>query len=98
VDVYVMAMGDVLASTMALSEQLRDALPGRAIQLHCGGGSFKSQMKKADRSGAAVALIIGEDELASNSVMVKPLRGQAEQQQVSRDQVASELVALLADN
>ena len=93
-----MAMGDVLASTMALSEQLRDALPGRAIQLHCGGGSFKSQMKKADRSGAAVALIIGEDELASNSVMVKPLRGQAEQQQVSRDQVASELVALLADN
>jgi histidyl-tRNA synthetase len=45
-----------------------------------------------------VALIIGEDELASNSVMVKPLRGQAEQQQVSRDQVASELVALLADN
>jgi histidyl-tRNA synthetase len=83
---------------MALSEQLRDALPGRAIQLHCGGGSFKSQMKKADRSGAAVALIIGEDELASNSVMVKPLRGQAEQQQVSRDQVASELVALLADN
>jgi len=98
VDVYVMAMGDVLASTMALSEQLRDALPGRAIQLHCGGGSFKSQMKKADRSGAAVALIIGEDELASNSVMVKPLRGQGEQQQVSRDQVASELVALLADN
>ncbi len=98
VDVYVMAMGDVLASTMALSEQLRDALPGRAVQLHCGGGSFKSQMKKADRSGAAVALIIGEDELASNSVMVKPLRGQAEQQQVSRDQVASELVALLADN
>ncbi|MEQ3723065.1 histidine--tRNA ligase [Alcanivorax sp.] len=98
VDVYVMAMGDVLASTMVLSEQLRDALPNRAIQLHCGGGSFKSQMKKADRSGAAVALIIGEDELANNSVMVKPLRGQAEQQQVSRDQVASELVTLLADN
>ncbi len=91
-----MAMGDVLAPTMALAEQLRDVLPGRGIQLHCGGGSFKSQMKKADRSGAAVALIIGEDELANNSVTVKPLRGQGEQQLVAQAQVAETIKQLEA--
>lgn len=95
VDVYVMAMGDVLAPTMALAEQLRDALPGRGIQLHCGGGSFKSQMKKADRSGAAVALIMGEDELASGMVTVKPLRGQGEQQQVAQGDVTNALISFL---
>tara|TARA_B100000446_G_scaffold187265_2_gene215895 strand:- start:4757 stop:5998 length:1242 start_codon:yes stop_codon:yes gene_type:complete len=95
VDVYVMAMGDVLAPTMALSEQLRDALPDRAVQLHCGGGSFKSQMKKADRSGAAIALIIGEDELASGVVMVKPLRGQGEQTQVAQGDIANAVISLL---
>ncbi|MEE2870241.1 MAG: histidine--tRNA ligase [Pseudomonadota bacterium] len=95
VDVYVMAMGDVLAPAMALSEQLRDALPDRAVQLHCGGGSFKSQMKKADRSGAAIALIIGEDELASGVVMVKPLRGQGEQTQVAQGDIANAVISLL---
>jgi histidyl-tRNA synthetase len=95
VDVYVMAMGDVLAPTMALSEHLRDALPGRAIQLHCGGGSFKSQMKKADRSGAAVGLIMGEDELASGVVTVKPLRGQGEQVQVAQGDVANAVTSFL---
>ena len=90
-----MAMGDVLAPTMALAEQLRDALPGRGIQLHCGGGSFKSQMKKADRSGAAVALIMGEDELASGVVTVKPLRGQAEQKQVAQGDVTNALISFL---
>ncbi|BAP14774.1 histidyl-tRNA synthetase [Alcanivorax sp. NBRC 101098] len=95
VDVYVMAMGDVLAPTMALSEHLRDALPCRAIQLHCGGGSFKSQMKKADRSGAAVGLIMGEDELASGVVTVKPLRGQGEQVQVAQGDVANAVTSFL---
>ena len=95
VDVYVMAMGNVLAPTMALSEHLRDALPGRAIQLHCGGGSFKSQMKKADRSGAAVGLIMGEDELASGVVTVKPLRGQGEQVQVAQGDVANAVTSFL---
>ncbi|MDX1804058.1 MAG: histidine--tRNA ligase [Alcanivorax sp.] len=98
VDVYVMAMGDVLAPTLALAEQLRDALPQHAVQFHCGGGSFKSQMKKADRSGAALALIVGEDELANSVVTVKPLRGQAEQQQVARDQLAQAVADLLAIN
>ena len=95
VDVYVMAMGDALTPAMALAEQLRDAMPGRGIQLHCGGGSFKSQMKKADRSGAAVALIMGEDELASGVVTVKPLRGQGEQQQVAQCDVTNALISFL---
>jgi histidyl-tRNA synthetase len=80
---------------MALSEHLRDALPCRAIQLHCGGGSFKSQMKKADRSGAAVGLIMGEDELASGVVTVKPLRGQGEQVQVAQGDVANAVTSFL---
>jgi len=65
---------------MVLGEQLRDRLPWLRMQLHCGGGSIKSQMKKADRSGAVCALIIGEDELASSQVSVRGLRGAETQQ------------------
>ncbi len=96
VGVYVMPMGDVLAPTMMLAEALRDALPDHGVQLHCGGGSFKSQMKKADRSGAAVALIIGENELADGVVTVKPLRGQGEQVQVAQGDVANAVTSFLA--
>ena len=60
-----------------VAESLRGA--GFSIQLHCGGGSFKSQMKKADASGADVALIIGNDEAAANAVSIKPLRHDFEQ-------------------
>ena len=62
-----------------LSETLRDRLPGLRLTVHCGGGSFKSQMKKADRSGAAYALILGEQEVEQGRIGVKPLRGQGEQ-------------------
>jgi histidyl-tRNA synthetase len=72
---------------------MRDA--GFAIQLHCGGGSFKSQMKRADASGAAVALLVGADETASNEVSVKPLRATdgeiAAQTRVNFDQLAEHL-------
>ena len=51
------------------------------VQIHCGGGSFKSQMKKADKSGARVALIWGEDEVAAGTVTLKHLRQRAEQEQ-----------------
>ena len=60
-----------LASTVA--EQLRDA--GLKVLLHCGGGSFKSQMKKADGSGALCAVIIGDDEAQAGQATLKPLRG-----------------------
>ncbi|KXS33149.1 MAG: Histidine--tRNA ligase [Candidatus Gallionella acididurans] len=81
VDVYVVHNGDLavrLASRVA--EQLRDS--DFKVLLHCGGGSFKSQMKKADASGARVALVIGDDEAQTNEVSVKPMQG-GEQERVS---------------
>jgi histidyl-tRNA synthetase len=77
-DVYLVHQGEAasrLASTVA--EQLRDQ--GFKVILHCGGGSFKSQMKKADASGAQCAVIIGEDEAATGQVTLKSLRGASAQ-------------------
>ena len=81
-DAYVVNVG-ALAGRFALAaaEALRDA--GLQAQLHCGGGSFKSQMKKADASGARYALIIGDDEAAAGEVSLKPLRGAGEQQRLA---------------
>ena len=64
-----------------VAEALRDA--GAAVVVNAGGGSFKSQMKKADASGARVALIIGDDEAAAGTVAVKPLRGGGEQTEIA---------------
>ena len=75
-EIYLVAVGErAELAGLALGEQLRDQLPGRRLVVHIGGGSFKSQMKKADRSGAELALILGEQELESDSVGFKPLRG-----------------------
>ncbi|WP_375183436.1 histidine--tRNA ligase, partial [Marinobacter sp.] len=93
-DVYVTAMGEgALAPALVLSEQLRAELPGRVIVCHCGGGSFKSQMKKADRSGARYAVILGENEVASQTVGLKPLRADEPQSEVAQ----AELASVLAD-
>ena len=74
--VYVVHQGEA-ATLQALqaAEQLREA--GLRVVLHCGGGSFKAQMKKADGSGARFALILGEDEVAAGLVTLKPLREDA---------------------
>ncbi len=72
---------------LLLAEQLRDELPGLRLTVHCGGGSFKSQFKKADKSGARYALILGEDEAAQKQVGFKPLREEEEQQTVSWEQL-----------
>ncbi len=83
-DVYVVHSGEAaqrLAFTVA--EQLRGE--GLAVITHCGGGSFKSQMKKADASGASLAVIIGDNEVASREVAVKPLREGGTQINVSLD-------------
>jgi histidyl-tRNA synthetase len=71
---------------------LRDALPGLRVETNCGGGSFKSQLKRADRSGARVALILGDDELARGVATLKPLRETTEQRQVAFDEVPAALV------
>ncbi len=80
---------------MALAEGLRDRLPGLRLLTHCGSGSFKSQFKKADRSGAGYALVLGEDELANGLIGIKPLRGQGEQQTVELEELASHLQSLI---
>ena len=72
-------------SAMALAEDLRDR--GLAVWYHCGGGSLKSQLKKADRSGAPVALVIGEQEAVDGTVMIRDLAA-GEQQTVAREEVA----------
>ncbi|WP_138441131.1 histidine--tRNA ligase [Marinobacter alexandrii] len=95
-DVYVTAMGDgALASALALAEELRAELPNAVIISHCGGGSFKSQMKKADKSGARYAIILGENEVANGRVGLKPLRSDELQQDLARDELASSLTAAL---
>jgi histidyl-tRNA synthetase len=75
-DIFVMAQGDLAQRTaLTLSEQLRDAFPGRGIVVHCGAAKFKTQFRRADESGAQLALIVGDDELARGVVALKPLRG-----------------------
>lgn len=98
-DVYIVAVGDSAeVSALSFAERLRDAMPGTRIVQNVGGGSFKSQMKKADKSGARVALIWGEDEVASESVSLKTLRGKSEQHTFPADELAGALQAALADN
>ncbi len=89
-DAYLVHQGEgALEAAFALGEQLRAA--GFAVVLHAGGGGFKSQMKKADASGAALALIVGEDEIKAGAVSVKPLRDARAQQSVPRGEVAARL-------
>ena len=93
-DIYIVISGEAaLRPGMVIAEMLRDALPEYRVQMNCGGGGFKSQFKKADKSGAAFAVVLGEDEVSAQSAVVKPLRTDAEQQLVKW----SHLSAVLAD-
>ena len=94
VDVYLMAVGDVEQQGLVLAEKLREQCPSLRIEHHCGGGSVKSQIKKADKSGAIIALIMGEDEAASGTIGVKYLREDKAQETVAQ----SELVNVLTTN
>jgi len=95
-DVYLLPMDDSAnAAALLLGERLREALPALRAQVHCGGGSFKSRMKKADRSGARLALLLGEDELAERSVTLKFLREEREQQRHRQAELAETLTSLL---
>ncbi|RZU98892.1 histidine--tRNA ligase [Spiribacter vilamensis] len=84
------------AETLALAEQLRDQLPWLHLQMPLGGGSMKSQLRRADRSGAAVALIRGAEEAAAGTVAVKYLRDGIEQVTVATEQLPEILSALHA--
>ncbi|HEB86547.1 MAG TPA: histidine--tRNA ligase [Gammaproteobacteria bacterium] len=88
--VYLLALGEMAETrAMELAEQCRDALPDLRLLLNAGGGSMKSQMKKADRSGARFALILAEDELARNEITIKDLRGDMQQQVVSQSDLTT---------
>jgi len=89
VDIYLLAVGEVSNAAAVLADNLRNQCPNLRIESHCGGGSFKSQIKKADKSGATVALILGEQEAASSTVGVKYLRQEHTQETIIQDNLAN---------
>jgi len=85
-DVYVVSHGNAARATaLRLAESIRDQLSGKKIVVHCGDGKFKSQMKKADASGADLALVLGEDEVATGTVGIKSLREGGAQSTISQE-------------
>ena len=92
VDVYLVAVGDVMPQAFQFAEYLRDVAPYLRLQMNCGGGSFKSQMKKADRSGAEMALILGEDEANKGEITVKFLRADEPQQTLKQQEITNIIV------
>ena len=96
-DVYVVVSGArATAAGVGLVERLRDALPARRFDLNLGGGNFKAQFRRADRSGAALAVILGDDELARGVAAVKPLRNEAGQSECPLPELAAAIEAALA--
>lgn len=96
VDAYIVILGDdAQISANALAELWRDKVPDIRLQCHCGGGNMKKQLKRADKSGAQIALILGDNEIAEQQVMVKYLRGQQEQQSLAFEQIPSLLTTLI---
>jgi histidyl-tRNA synthetase len=94
--VYIVAVGEpAFERGFQLAESLRDQLDGLRIELNLGGGSFKSQLKRADKSGATVAVVLGEEEIARNEAGVKPLRTAEAQAQVAIDELAGDLARRL---
>jgi histidyl-tRNA synthetase len=93
-DAYLAHLGEgTLEYAFKVADELRSA--GHAVVLHGGGGSFKSQMKKADASGAWVALIVGEDEVRAGEISVKALRSSGDQRRIGRARVVEEFAATL---
>ncbi len=86
--IYVIVMGDKATQAgILLSEKLRDQMPDLRLMMNCGGGNFKAQFKRADKSGAKLALILAEDELARGVVSVKYLREEREQETHSQTEL-----------
>lgn len=92
IDAYMILVGSAAEkSGLLLAEKLRDSLPNLRLQMNCGAGSFKSQFKKADKSGADYALILGDDGVANNEISIKFLRKDVEQRTVT----LAELIELI---
>jgi histidyl-tRNA synthetase len=91
-DLYVVAVGEkVTRPAMIVAEMLRDGLPQLNVQMNCGGGSFKSQFKKADKSGASFAVVLGDQEVSDKVVALKPLRVDSEQKLIAWSELVETL-------
>lgn len=94
-DIYfIMDSPSAFEQGLVLASQIRDTFPKLKVVLHCGGGSFKNQFKKADKSGATLALVLGESEVTNQFITIKFLR--SEKQQVTLDQ--NKLLSFLQEN
>ncbi len=90
IDVYMVLMGeDAEMAGLKLAEHLRTQVPTSSVVTNCGGGSIKSQMKRADKSQARLAFILGEDELENNLITVKYLREKRDQDSIARTEAVS---------
>jgi len=95
-DVYLVLAGPAAERLgSGLAETLRDLAPGLRVETNCGGGSLKSQMKRADKSGARMAVILGEDEVTRRVATLKSLREDVPQRQVPLDELPAELARTL---
>ena len=95
-DVYMVLMGDQAVSEgFQIAEQLRSEIPQLGLQVNCGGGSFKSQFKKADKSGARYALVLGDDELKKGIISLKPLRDKQDQKELPLQSLSDSIRPLL---
>jgi histidyl-tRNA synthetase len=98
-DVYVVAVGaPAFRRGLELAETLRDALPALRFEMNLGGGSFKTQLKRADKSGAACALILGETEVRDNCASLKPLRSAEDQVSVPLEQLKTVLEEFMTNS
>ncbi len=95
-DIYfVIAGANTAKHGQKLAEKLRNELPGIKMIAHSGGGSFKSQLKKADKSGASLALILGETEIETSTVNIKFLREKKDQLEINQSQLVDQITTLL---
>ena len=96
--VYVIASGArAEAAALRLAETLREAFPGRGVHMNLGGGNFKAQFRRADRSGACLALILGDAELERGVVALKPLRREAGQSECALPELAAQVDRMLKE-
>ncbi|MEY3288802.1 MAG: hypothetical protein RLZZ419_1044 [Pseudomonadota bacterium] len=95
VDIYMIRVGETAEREgLRFAEMIRNEVPGLKLQVNCGGGSFKSQFKKADKIGAEYAIILGEDEVSRGEFGLKSLRSEQAQQTLSREQIITFLQEL----
>lgn len=102
IDIFLISSGqttngdNIIAATQRIAEQLRDAIPNKRIMTSYGSNNLKKQLSKADKNGAKIAIIIGENEILTNTVMIKNLQT-GEQCAVTQNDVATQCIALMAN-